>query len=262
MSLKQRLAAGELVRVFCAGRVPHPTVIEMFALAGGYDGFWIDQEHAAVPYDQIVTFALAARANGLDCFVRMAPVGYWQVTQNLEAGARGVMAAQIHSLAEAEQFVRWAKFHPDGNRGINTSGRDADYTYKSQAEFAASANRDHLVGIQVESPAAVDAAESIAALSGVDMLFVGPADLSLSLGVVGEFHSDKLWDAIGTVAAACRKHGKAWGAVVPNAKFAERAVESGCRMLSIGGDILALRRGVDAVKQSFAQHFSADSVRR
>ncbi|MEX2185408.1 MAG: aldolase/citrate lyase family protein [Pirellulales bacterium] len=254
-TLKTRLAAGELVRVFCAGRIPHPTIIEMFALGGGFDGFWIDQEHAAVTYDQVVTFALAARANGLDCFVRMAPVGYWQVTQNLEAGARGVMAAQIHSLAEAEQFVRWAKFHPDGARGINTSGRDADYTYKSQADFAASANRDHLVAIQIESKAAVDAADAIAALAGVDMLFVGPADLSLSLGIVGEFHSDKLWEAIARVGVACRKHGKSWGAVVPDAKFAERAVENGCRMLSIGNDILALRRGVEALKQGFAQHF-------
>jgi 2-keto-3-deoxy-L-rhamnonate aldolase RhmA len=255
MSLKQRLAAGELVRVFAAGRVPHPLVVEMFALGGGYDGFWIDQEHAAVTYDQIVTFALAARANALDCFVRMAPTGYSQVTQNLEAGAGGVMAAQIHSLAEAEQFVRWAKFHPLGARGINTSGRDADYTHKPVAQFAADANRDHLLAIQIESPAAVDAADKIAALCGVDMLFIGPADLSLSLGVVGQFHDETLWAAIARVAEACRKHGKSWGAVVPDDKFAARAVEHGCRMLSIGNDVLALRRGVDALKQSFAQHF-------
>lgn len=89
MSLKTKLAAGELVRVFCAGRIPHPLVIEMFALGGGYDGFWIDQEHAAVTYEHVVGFALAARANALDCFVRMAPTGYSQVTQNLEAGGAG-----------------------------------------------------------------------------------------------------------------------------------------------------------------------------
>ncbi|RIK80102.1 MAG: host specificity protein [Planctomycetota bacterium] len=254
-TLKTRLAAGELVRVFCAGRIPHPLVIEMFALAGGYDGFWIDQEHAAVTYDQIVTFALAARANSLDCFVRMAPTGYSQVTQNLEAGAGGVMAAQIHSLAEAEQFVRWAKFHPEGVRGINTSGRDADYTHKPPAQFVAGANREHLVAIQIESPAAVAAADKIAALSGVDMLFVGPADLSLTLGVVGQFHHERLWEAIAQVGTACRNQGKTWGAVVPDDKFAARAVEHGCRMLSIGNDILALRRGVEALKQSFGQHF-------
>jgi 4-hydroxy-2-oxoheptanedioate aldolase len=254
-TLKSRLAAGDTVRVFCAGRIPHPLIIEMFALGGGYDGFWIDQEHAAVTYDQIVTFALAARANALDCFVRMAPTGYSQVTQNLEAGAGGVMAAQIHSLAEAEQFVRWAKFHPEGVRGINTSGRDAKYTHIPPAQFVADANRDHLVAIQIESPAAVAAADKIAALPGVDLLFVGPADLSLTLDIVGQFRNEKLWDAIGQVAAACRKHGKTWGAVVPDDKFATRAHENGCRMLSMGNDILALRRGVDAVKQSFAGHF-------
>jgi 2-dehydro-3-deoxyglucarate aldolase/4-hydroxy-2-oxoheptanedioate aldolase len=255
-TLKQRLAAGETVRVFAAGRIANPIMLEVFASVGGYDGFWIDQEHAAVTYEQVLVSALAARANAMDCFVRMAPTGYSQVTQNLEAGAGGVMAAQIHSLAQAEQFVQWARFAPLGARGVNTAGRDANYTGKPAAQFDADANRDQFVAIQIESPAAVDAADAIAALPGVDLLFVGPADLSLSMGIVGQFHDARLWQGIERVAAACRKHGKTWGAVMPDAKFAARAVENGCKMLSLGNDINALRRGVEATKTLFADLFA------
>jgi 4-hydroxy-2-oxoheptanedioate aldolase len=250
-TFKQRLAAGDTLRVFAVGRIVHPVVIEMFGLAGGYDGFWIDAEHVALSTEQIVTLAVAGRANRFDCFVRIAPTGYSQVTQCLETGAGGVMAAQIHSAEEAEQFVRWAKFAPRGARGLNAGGCDACYTHKLPARFVEEANRDLLTAIQIETAGAVEDAEAIAAIDDVDLLFVGPADLSLALGCVGDFHHEKLWDAIGRVAAACRKHGKAWGAVTPDPKFAERAREHGCRMLTIGNEVLCLRRGIEAFQQVF-----------
>jgi 2-dehydro-3-deoxyglucarate aldolase/4-hydroxy-2-oxoheptanedioate aldolase len=250
-SFKQRLAANELIRVFAVSRITSPVLIEMVGLAGGFHGFWIDQEHSAVSYDQILALSLAARANDMDCFVRMAPIGYWQVTQNLEAGAGGVMAAQIHSVQQAEQFVQWAKFAPRGCRGINTGGRDANYGHKSAAQFAADANREQLVAIQIESAAAVDAADGIAALDGVDLLFIGPADLSLSLGIVGEFHHEKLWSAIGRVAEAARRHGKHWGAMPSDPQFAAKAIELGCRMITIGNDVISFRRGIEALKAAY-----------
>ncbi len=250
-SFKQRLANGEVVRVFAVGRIVHPVVIDMFALAGGYDGFWIDGEHVALSSEQMVSYAVAARANGFDCFVRIPPTGYWQVTQCLETGAGGVMAAQIHSAEHAEQFVQWAKFAPRGTRGINMGGRDANYTHTPLAQFAVEANRNHLTAIQIETLGALNEVDAIAALADVDMLFVGPADLSLVLGCVGEFHHEKLWEGIHRVAAACRKHGKAWGAVTPDPKFFQRCLEAGCQMPTVGNEIFALRRGIDAMKTAF-----------
>jgi 2-dehydro-3-deoxyglucarate aldolase/4-hydroxy-2-oxoheptanedioate aldolase len=250
-SIKQRLAEGETLRVFAVGRIVHPIVIEMFGLAGGYQGFWIDAEHIGLNSEQIMSLALAGRANGFDSFVRIAPTGYSQVTQCLETGAGGVMAAQIHSAADAAQFVRWAKFAPRGSRGLNSQGRDADYTHKPLARFIEDANRDLLTAIQIETLGALEDVDAIAAMEDVDLVFVGPADLSLSLGCVGEFHHAKLWDAIGRVAAACRKHGKSWGAVTPDPKFCERALEHGCRMATIGNELLCLRRGIEAMKSAF-----------
>lgn len=256
-SFKQMLQTDELIRVFALGRVLNPVLVEMFGLAGGYHGFWLDQEHSQISTEQIVVLSLAARANDFDCFVRIAPTGYAPVTQCLEAGAGGVMAAQIHTAEQARQFVSWCKFAPLGTRGLNSGGRDANYTHKSPQQFVADANRDGFVAIQIETLGSVQEADAIAALEGVDLLFVGPADLSLALGVVGQFQHEKLWEAIGAVAAACRKHGKAWGCVAPDPTFADRAVEQGCRMPTLGNEIHVLRRGIASVRDAFARQFSA-----
>ncbi len=255
MRFKEMLQTDELINLFAIGRIPHPVIVEMFAIAGGYKGFWIDNEHAAVTPQDTTNLALAARANNMDCFVRMPPTGYWQVTQFLEAGAGGVMAAQIHSADHAREFVGWAKYPPEGNRGLNTGGRDADYTHKPLPQIVEDANRAHFVAIQIETLGALEEADEIAAIEGVDLLFVGPADLSASLGVVGQFHDAKLWEGIDRVAAACRNHGITWGCVAPDPKFADRAVENGCRMPTLGNELFMIRRGIEKFHESFANQF-------
>jgi 2-dehydro-3-deoxyglucarate aldolase/4-hydroxy-2-oxoheptanedioate aldolase len=138
---------------------------------------------------------------------------------------------------------------------MNSSGRDSNYTYKPQAQFAADSNREQLVSIQIETLSALAEIDAIAAIPDVDLLFVGPSDLSQELGVLGQFDSPKLWEAIGAVNAACRKHGKHWGTVTPTTQYADRAVETGCKMLSFGSDVFCLRRGIEAMKAAFARQF-------
>jgi 2-dehydro-3-deoxyglucarate aldolase/4-hydroxy-2-oxoheptanedioate aldolase len=254
---KELLAEGKVVKVFSMARFIHPVVVDMFAIAGGYDGFWLDQEHGGLTYEQICLGAICARANDFDCFVRLAPISYAHVTQAFEAGAGGVMAARIESAAQAAEFVRWAKFHPQGNRGMNSGGRDGLFTHKTQQQFAEDANREHLVSIQIEMSGAVDEVDAIAALDGVDLLFIGPSDLSQAYGVIGQFGHEKVWHAIEQVAAACKKHGKYWGILPPDDAYAARAVELGARFLIIGGDVAGMRRGIDAVKAAFAGQFGA-----
>ena len=257
MTFKQLLATDRLIRVFSMGRIVHPVTIDMFGLAGGYDGFWIDQEHGGLTYEQVNLAASCARANGFDCFVRMAPVGYHLVTQNLEAGAGGVMAARIESAAQAEEFVQWAKFAPRGMRGINTSGRDAHYTHKTPGEFAEAANREQMVAIQIETLGALEDVDAIAAIDGVDLLFVGPSDLSQAMGHIGQLDHPKVWEAIDRVWSACQAHGKHWGTVPAGPDYAQRAVDKGCRMLFFGGDVLCLRLGIQKVREMYADMFGA-----
>lgn len=254
--IKQRLRNGDTLRLFSLGRITHPILVEMFAQAGGYDGFWIDSEHSAPTPDQLLVLALAGRANRYDCFVRMPPIGYWEVTRALETGVCGVMASQIRSAAQAEQFLRWAKFPPVGERGTVLTGRDGDYSHKPVAQFVSDANRDSLVGIQIETLSALEEVAAIAKLDGVDFLFLGPTDMSVVLGIPGQFHDEKLWNAIGKIAEACRQSGKVWGCVAPDPKFADRAVESGCKLVTMGNEVLVARRGIEAFKNLFASQFS------
>jgi 2-dehydro-3-deoxyglucarate aldolase/4-hydroxy-2-oxoheptanedioate aldolase len=249
------LATDRLVRVFCSGRLLHPVSIQLFGLGGGYDGFWLDAEHAGLSTEQITIGALAGRACGLGSFLRLPATSYATVTQALESGVDGVMAAQIGSATEAEKFVAWAKFAPRGRRGLNTQGADAHFTHKSQIELARDANRDQFVAIQIETLGALEEVDAIAAIDEVDLLFVGPADLSQALGVLGQPDHETMWQALARVAAACRKHGKSWGIVPAGPAHADRCVEMGCRMLSFGSDVMALRLGVQALRTMYANHF-------
>src|SRR5947209_19391341 len=114
--LKAALASGAVTRVFGMGQLCHPKLVEIVGLQGGFDAVWLDQEHAGLTVEQIENAARAARAVGIDSFVRLTATDYATVMRPLEAGAGGIMAAQVRSAAEAANVVRWALFHPQGLR--------------------------------------------------------------------------------------------------------------------------------------------------
>jgi 2-dehydro-3-deoxyglucarate aldolase/4-hydroxy-2-oxoheptanedioate aldolase len=227
----------------------------MLGMSGGFDGFWIDAEHAGFSATEMEIAAMAGRCVGLDSFVRIPPTDYAAVTRCLESGVSGVMAAQIHSAAHAEEFVRWCKFAPRGCRGLNTGGFDGGFGSLPAAEFVAQANRENFVAIQIETRGALEECDAIAAIDAVDHLFVGPADLSLMLGVPGNFLHPDCVAAVERVAAACRRHGKSWGAVTPTPEHAALCAEKGCQMISLTNDVRLVNAGIKAVKGAFGAFF-------
>src|SRR5262249_13272475 len=102
--LKEALSKGKLVRVCCLGQLCSPKMVELVGLAGGYDAVWLDLEHGSLSLTQIEDACRAARGCDLDTFVRLAPVDYATVMRPLEAGAGGIMAAQVRSAAQAEEI--------------------------------------------------------------------------------------------------------------------------------------------------------------
>jgi len=256
-TIKQRLQEEDLIMVFGAGRIMHHNLLQIVGIQGGFHGFWFDHEHIGFSMPELEVATVTARSLGMDNFVRIAPTDYALVTKCLEAGGGGVMAAQIHSAAQAEEFVKWSKFAPRGKRGLNVGGYDAGYASIPIKEFCEKSNRESLIAIQVETLGAVEECDAIAAIDGVDLLFVGPSDLSQILGITGEFMHEKCLAAIDRVSSACRNHGKAWGAVCANPSHAAMMVEKGCKMLSPTNDVKFLNIAMNAIKKEYAAYFEA-----
>jgi 2-dehydro-3-deoxyglucarate aldolase/4-hydroxy-2-oxoheptanedioate aldolase len=251
-SLKDRLQRGDRLNVFAVGRMFHPNIIHFLGMQGGFDGFWIDVEHAGLTVADIEIAAAAGKSHGLESFVRVPPTDYATVTRCFDSGASGVMAAQINTAEQAEEFVTWAKFHPRGRRGLNPLGHDGGFGTIPLAEFAKRANRETFVAIQIETTQAVEEADLIAAIDGVDLLFVGPSDLSQALGVIGEFTHERSLEAVDRVAAACATHGKHWGAVTPSPDYAALLIDKGCTLISAVNDVKLVTAGNASLREKFA----------
>lgn len=253
--IKALLAQNQVVRVFAVGQLCHPKVVEIVGWQGGYDAVWLDQEHAGLSIEQIEQATRAARATGLDSFVRLAPTDYATVMRPLEAGAGGIMAAQVRSARQAEEIVHWCKFHPRGLRGVNGTGVDGRYGTLAFLDYARQANAETFIAIQIEHGDALEDVERIAAVPDVDLLFIGPADLSQSLGLPGEWEHPRLWQAYTRVAQAAQANGIHWAILPANATQAQRCVEMGCRMLSLGIDVWAVQRGIKTFQAEYPAYF-------
>jgi 2-dehydro-3-deoxyglucarate aldolase/4-hydroxy-2-oxoheptanedioate aldolase len=252
VGLKDRVNAGDQLVTFAVGRMFHPNVIQYLGMTGDFDGFWIDVEHAGLTTADVEHAVSAGKAYGLESFVRIPPTDYATVTRCFESGAAGVMAAQIHSADHAEEFVQWCKFAPRGRRGLNPLGHDGRFGSLGLAEFAAKANAEGMVAIQIETAGAVDDVDAIAAIDGVDLLFVGPSDLGQALGVTGDIMHERCLTAIDAVAEACRRHGKHWGAVTPTPEYADLLVSKGCTLITPTNDVKLITAGLGAVKARFS----------
>ncbi|HEU4320561.1 MAG TPA: aldolase/citrate lyase family protein [Acidimicrobiia bacterium] len=250
-SFKDRLHDGERLNLFAVGRMFHPNVVHYLGMTGEFDGFWIDGEHGGFTTREIESAVTAGLVYGLESFVRIAPTDYAVVTRCYESGAAGIMAAQVTSAAQTEEIVSWAKFHPRGRRGLNPLGHDGRFGTVPLAEFTAAANQDHFVCIQIETLGAVEEVNAIAAVDGVDMLFVGPSDLSQALGVIGDFTHPRCIEALDAVAAACATHGKRWAAVTPTPDYAEMLVGKGCTVISAVNDVKLVTAGLQSLRQTF-----------
>ena len=260
-SIKQRPKQGLDVHVFSIGAIPSPKLIEMVAMVGGYHGIWIDEEHAALAQRDFEILALACRSVGLDCYARIAPVNYAAVMRPMEAGVGGIMAAQVRSLAEVEKIVQWAKYPPMGQRGLNPSNYEGGYGTRSLAEIVQRGNSDRWLSVQVETVEALSVVDQIAQTPGIDHLFVGPADLSVALGVPGEFLHEKCQSALSQVARTCREAGKSWGILVRSVEHAQFCKSLNCQLFAFANDLSTFNQALRAVQERYSSFLRSNGNR-
>jgi 2-dehydro-3-deoxyglucarate aldolase/4-hydroxy-2-oxoheptanedioate aldolase len=250
-SIKDRLLNGQLVRVMSVGSFPSPKLVEMIGLLGDVHGIWIDQEHAYVSHSEMELLLIACRATGLDAFARVPPTDYATIMRPMETGCSGVMIAQVRHADEARQAVQWFKYPPQGTRGLFLANAECGYGSVLAADQVQRANEQRWLAIQIETTEAVACVRELVAIDGVDMLFVGPADLSSNLGVPGQVLHPKCIEALEEVGRACRDAGKPWGTLSRTPEHAEKCRELGCQLISIASDVDLIRRGLEATLAIF-----------
>uniref|UniRef100_A0A7S2XF95 HpcH/HpaI aldolase/citrate lyase domain-containing protein n=1 Tax=Lotharella oceanica TaxID=641309 RepID=A0A7S2XF95_9EUKA len=258
--IKSLLQSGKVARVFNCGQFLSHKFVEIIGHHGGYDGVFIDQEHAPGNSAMDVEFAaLAASASGLDSFVRRPATDYASAMAPLEAGAGGVLFSMIRDADHAEEAMQWVKFRPRGNRGLFGANRDARYGLTPVQKYVTKANTESLVGMQIETQGALDDVGKIAKIADLDLVFVGPHDLSQVLGVTGEVDHPLVWDAITKVSAECKDAGVAWGVVPKDDEYAKRALDLGCQVFLAGHDFAAIHAGIQQTLQAYPSLFGETS---
>jgi 4-hydroxy-2-oxoheptanedioate aldolase len=187
-----------------------PEVVELMASAG-FDAIWICLEHKRVDPAMVCSLIQACRLGGADALIRVKPSNHTDVLWLLEAGARGLMIPRVRHPDEVKEVIAAMKFYPQGRRGGDAIHADAGYGRVAMADYIAVANRETFLVVQIEEPDVVPHIDAIAAMPGVDVLFVGPGDLTLGLGQTGPIDNPEVMKIAATVGEACRRHGKCAG---------------------------------------------------
>lgn len=206
-SLKQRLRAGDPL-VGCFVMLPSPGVVEMCGYAG-FDFVILDQEHGGAGIETIENQVRAAEASGTVPLVRIPEASTSMAQHALDAGAQGLLVPHVTSAAVAREIVAAAHYPPQGVRGMATTSRAGRHGTVGVADHLQRSLDRNLMMLQIEDRAVLPDVEEIAAMEGVDALFIGPADLSVSLGHPGNPGHPEVAAAIDKIIETAGRVGKA-----------------------------------------------------
>ena len=227
------------------------TLYEMTSLMG-FDGIWMDLEHHHYSVETAANLMRAARVGTSDIIARPAKGEYMRMARLLEAGAQGIMYPRCESAEEAAEVVRWAKFAPMGERGVDSANADAPYCSAPINQYLKKANDETMVILQIESPRALEQVEAIARVPGVDVLMFGPGDFSVLAGVPYQFDHAIVVNATQRVAAAAKQAGIHWGTVSGTPEHTRKLLDLGARFICHGADIVVMKRGLEQMQAQYA----------
>lgn len=222
------------------------TGIARIAAAAGAEFVIFDLEHTGWSIETARLLLATARAAEIVPLVRAPAAQYHLLARPLDVGALGLMVPMVESADQARTIVAAAKYPPEGRRGAAFGLAHDDYTAGDASAKMASANQETLLIAQIETAAGVDAAEEIAAVPGIDVLWVGHNDLTNALGIPGQFEHPRYRSAVKRVLAACAEHGKAPGILAGTVAQARDSLGQGFRCLAYGGDLWLYRQALQA----------------
>jgi 2-keto-3-deoxy-L-rhamnonate aldolase RhmA len=249
--VKRRLASGKVVLGTMATELTSPALFRIAALAGA-EFVLLDCEHPSWSLETVGAVIAAGLGTDVVPLVRVPDAEYHLVARTLDAGTLGVMIPSCEGESEARAVVEWAKYPPVGKRGVGIKRYELEPD--GVGATLAKANAEQMVIAQIESLSGLEEVERIAAVDGIDVLWIGHYDLTASLGVPGHFESPVFEQAVDRIVAACEAAGKPAGIMVANIEEGRRWLGRGFRCVAYGLDAWlyeeALRTGLAALRNA------------
>ena len=248
-TLRQRVTSGETVLGSMVFEFFVPGVAQCLRHAGAEYVIY-DMEHAGLGLETLKMLAASARGVGIAPMVRVPRGEYHFIARALDVGAQGVMVPMVESEAEARRFADAMRYPPKGRRGAAFGFAHDNYEPGDPATKMRAADARNLAIAQIETERGLDAVEAIAAVDGIDVLWVGHFDLTNFLGIPGQFDNPRYVDAVKRIVAAGRRHKKGLGFMASDTKWARDYKRLGFNMLASGTDHGLLMSGVRTILES------------
>jgi 2-keto-3-deoxy-L-rhamnonate aldolase RhmA len=234
-TVKQALAKGKLQLGTGFGQLRSPEIARILAAAGFHWAF-IDTEHGGFDLETVQDICRTSVMVGLSPIVRVADLQYSLIARALDCGAQGVIFPRVESAELLARAISWTKFPPLGIRGYGLGATQVDYEKVDIPQVIEHMNSNTMVVMQIETRRALDMREELLAVPGIDAVMVGPADLSISLGVPGEFQHPKMVGAIEAIRDTCIRRGVIPGMQTRTLALAKFWKERGMLFLGCNND--------------------------
>lgn len=256
--IRQTLASDGLVLGLEVNEMRSPAIAQIYA-AAGFDFIMIDQEHTSIELQDVARISTVANLCNIAPFVRIPEISYSSVCRVLDQGVQGIVVPRVTHRDQVLEVLDMIRYHPQGHRGLAIVGPNTQYRGADGQEFVDNANRSIMLVVQIESDVAVKSIDDILTVPGVDVAFVGPVDLSLSVGLPGNVDHPKVDELIQEVVAKARENGIASGLAMADIGLLKKWIKVGARFLWMGNEaIMIIQKGREYVHtlRSFADSVS------
>lgn len=235
--MKRALKQGKIVFGPMISEIRSPGLAVLFAQAG-FDYFFIDMEHSCFTYETVSDMIMSARAAGIPVIVRpVSRKSHEAISRPLDSGAAGLLVPQIKTREDVENVVRWSRYQPLGERGMALVRQHTFFEAGDTRETMEKLNEEVLLALQIEHRDAIENLPDLLSVPGVDAAFVGPSDLSASMGKPGQGSDPEVEAAIRRVIAVCQQKGIIPGIHTSSVEKAKYWVDQGMKMIGFYTDI-------------------------